>query len=108
MVAYGKCKENTVAKLTSFSNSTNAGQKRPVPVMPLNDDRFNAIRISGRTILKTSQMVKLAQCYTGMILLTMSSQGNMAKVPAHSLLIFLLTTDAVLGCGTLAGGLRFR
>ncbi|KAJ1369477.1 hypothetical protein KIN20_030950 [Parelaphostrongylus tenuis] len=41
-----------------------------------------------------------------MILLTMPSLGNMAKVPTRSLLIFLLSTDAVLGCGTLPGSMR--
>ncbi|KAJ1362638.1 hypothetical protein KIN20_022259 [Parelaphostrongylus tenuis] len=35
------------------------------------------------------------------------SLGNMAKVPTRSLLIFLLSTGAVLGCGTLPVGPGF-
>ncbi|KAJ1356533.1 hypothetical protein KIN20_014264 [Parelaphostrongylus tenuis] len=34
----------------------------------------------------------------------MPSLGNMAKVPTRSLLILLLATGAVLGCGTISGG----
>ncbi|KAJ1349283.1 hypothetical protein KIN20_004772 [Parelaphostrongylus tenuis] len=41
-----------------------------------------------------------------MILLTTLSLENMAKVPLHLLLIFLLTTGAVLGCGTLPAASR--
>ncbi|KAJ1358057.1 hypothetical protein KIN20_016363 [Parelaphostrongylus tenuis] len=41
-----------------------------------------------------------------MILLTALSLGNMAKVPPNPLLIFLLTTGAVLGCGTLPAASR--
>ncbi|KAJ1346004.1 hypothetical protein KIN20_000668 [Parelaphostrongylus tenuis] len=38
--------------------------------------------------------------FSGMILLTMLSLGNMAKVPTRSLPILLLATGAVLGCGS--------
>ncbi|KAJ1356565.1 hypothetical protein KIN20_014295 [Parelaphostrongylus tenuis] len=41
-----------------------------------------------------------------MILLTMLSLGNMTKVPTHSLLIFMLITGAVLGCGTVPAASR--
>ncbi|KAJ1361624.1 hypothetical protein KIN20_020919 [Parelaphostrongylus tenuis] len=34
------------------------------------------------------------------------SLGNMAKVPTHPFLIFLLTTGAVLGCGTVPAASR--
>ncbi|KAJ1356524.1 hypothetical protein KIN20_014255 [Parelaphostrongylus tenuis] len=38
--------------------------------------------------------------------IVVSSLGNMAKGPTHRLLIFLLTTGAVLGCGTLPAASR--
>ncbi|KAJ1356571.1 hypothetical protein KIN20_014301 [Parelaphostrongylus tenuis] len=41
-----------------------------------------------------------------MILLTMLSLGNMAKVPTRSLPILLLATGAVLGCGTVPAASR--
>ncbi|KAJ1356576.1 hypothetical protein KIN20_014306 [Parelaphostrongylus tenuis] len=41
-----------------------------------------------------------------MILLTMPSLGNMAKLTTRSFLIFLLFIGAVLGCGTLPGSMR--
>ncbi|KAJ1362639.1 hypothetical protein KIN20_022261 [Parelaphostrongylus tenuis] len=77
---------------------------------------------------KASQMEKLTQSYTaiqllrcgkgrsgivsarsfpqGIILLTMLSLGNIVKVPTHPLLIFMLTTGAVLGCGTVPAASR--
>ncbi|KAJ1356528.1 hypothetical protein KIN20_014259 [Parelaphostrongylus tenuis] len=44
--------------------------------------------------------------FSGMILLTMLSLGNMAKVPTRSLPILLLATGAVLGCGTVPAASR--
>ncbi|KAJ1356555.1 hypothetical protein KIN20_014285 [Parelaphostrongylus tenuis] len=53
-----------------------------------------------------SGIVPLRSSSQGVILLTTLSLENMTKVPPHLLLIFLLTTDAVLGCGTLPAASR--